>query len=270
MSRGLTMRWDPVQYSRYADERGRPFVDLLARIEHPSPRRVVDLGCGPGNLTALLAERWPDAVVEGIDSSPEMISRAGAVEGVAFRTEDVNTWAMPDDADVVISNATLQWVPLHRYLVRAWARALPSGGWLAFQVPGNFGAPSHALMHSLASSPRWQPLVGDVPRRRDDVGSPEDYAMVLLDGGLSVDVWETTYLHLLHGPDPVLDWMRGTGLRPVLAALADKIAPDPGEPRPAADVFAAEYAEELRAAYPATDHGTLFPFRRIFAVVHKP
>ena len=108
------MRWDPVEYSRYADERGRPFLDLVARVECCTPRRVVDVGCGPGNLTALLAARWPSATVEGVDSSPEMISRAAAVEGVAFRVEDANSWLMPADCDVLVSNATLQWVPGHR------------------------------------------------------------------------------------------------------------------------------------------------------------
>lgn len=263
------MRWDPVQYSRYADQRGRPFVDLVARIDHPSPRRVVDLGCGPGKLTALLASRWPSAVVEGLDSSPEMISQSASVEGVSFRVEDLATWEMPPNADVVLSNAALQWVPGHQQLLREWASLLPPRGWLAFQVPGNFSEPSHTLMRSLATSPRWAPLIGDVLRHHDVVGSPSDYAELLLDAGLTVDVWETTYLHVLAGPDPVLAWVRGTGLRPVLATLAGQTAPDPGPPRPAAQMFEAEYAAQLRNAYPRTEHGTLFPFRRIFAVAHK-
>jgi trans-aconitate 2-methyltransferase len=264
------MRWDPAEYSRYADERGRPFIDLLTRIDCPAPRRVVDVGCGPGNLTALLASRWPSSVIEGLDSSPEMIARATSVDGVAFRVEDAAAWTMPGDADVVISNATLQWVPGHQELLRGWAASLPADGWLAFQVPGNFGAPSHTLMRSLAASPRWAPLVGDVLRHHDAVGTPSDYARLLLDAGLAAQAWETTYLHVLAGRDPVLDWVRGTGLRPVLAALADQRGPDPGDERPAVEVFEAEYAAELRAAYPPTDHGTLFPFRRIFAVAHKP
>lgn len=264
------MRWDPAQYSRYADERGRPFVDLLARIDCAAPRRVVDLGCGPGNLTALLTSRWPSAVVEGIDSSPEMISKAESIGGIAFRVEDAASWTVPADADVVISNATLHWVPGHQDLLRDWAASLPAGGWLAFQVPGNFGAPSHTLMRSLATSPRWAGQVGDVLRHDDAVSSPSEYAQLLLDAGLVTQAWETTYVHVLSGLDPVLDWVRGTGLRPVLAALAQQSAPDPGDERPAADVFEAEYAAELRAAYPPTAHGTLFPFRRIFAVAQKP
>ena len=252
------MRWDPTQYTRYADERGRPFLDLLARVGATDPRRVVDLGCGPGNLTALLAQRWPAAAVEGLDSSPEMIERARAdVPAVRFSVGDVRTWTMPDDCDVVISNATLQWVPGHLDLVRDWAAALPPDGWLALQVPANFDAPSHALMRSLVASPRWAPLVGDV-LRHDLVATPTRYAELLLDAGLQVDVWETTYLHLLQGDDPVLEWVRGTGLRPVLAALSS----DAGE-------FEREYAALLREAYPRTAHGTVFEFRRLFAVAHK-
>jgi trans-aconitate 2-methyltransferase len=253
------MRWDPTQYVRYTEERARPFFDLIGRIEHPSPRRVVDLGCGPGNLTALLASRWPSAVVEGLDASAEMISRARSCEGVSFRVEDIGSWTMPADADVVVSNAALQWVRGHQEMLRAWAAALPSGGWLAFQVPGNFDSPSHTLMRALAAEPRWAPMVGDVLRHHDVVGTPEDYATLLMDAGLSVQAWATTYLHVLSGPDPVLEWVRGTGLRPILAALT---AEDRAE-------FEASYAAALRAAYPETAHGTLFPFRRVFAVGRK-
>jgi trans-aconitate 2-methyltransferase len=252
------MRWDPEQYGRYADERGRPFLDLLARVRAAAPRRVVDLGCGPGTLTALLASRWPAAVVEGLDSSPEMIASATA-PGVSFTVQDLTSWAPPADCDVVISNATLQWVPGHADLLRRWARSLPDGGWLAFQVPGNFAAPSHALLRSLARSPRWAPLVGDVLRPADPVLSPAEYAGLLLGCGLDVDAWETTYLHVLPGPDPVLQWVRGTALRPVLAALPPELVAG----------FEAEYAAQLREAYPRTEHGTVLPFRRLFAVAHK-
>jgi trans-aconitate 2-methyltransferase len=250
------MRWDPEQYVRYADERGRPFLDLVERIEAPAPRRVVDLGCGPGNLTALLAARWPDAAIEGIDSSPEMISRTDPTSAIAFRVGDISTWTPEDDVEVVVSNAALQWVPGHMGLLREWTTQLPSSAWLAWQVPGNFGSPSHQLMRSLAESPRWAAQLGDVLRHHDAVGEPADYAALLLEAGWVADVWETTYVHVLSGSDPVLEWVRGTGLRPVLAALSEA---DGAE-------FTATYAAGLRAAYPPGPGGTLFPFRRIFAV----
>lgn len=253
------MRWDPEQYGRYADERARPFLDLLARVGAAAPRRVVDLGCGPGTLTALLAERWPTAVVEGIDSSPDMIDAAASVPGIDFRVADIATWQVPDDADVVVSNAALQWVPEHERLLGTWAAALPRDGWLAFQVPGNFDSPSHTLMRSLAAEDKWAPLLEGVLRHHEAVASPAEYAGLLMDAGLSTDVWETTYLHMLPGRDPVLEWLRGTGLRPVLTALSDAEGQE----------FCAEFAERLRVAYPATRHGTPLPFRRIFAVAHR-
>ncbi len=265
------MRWDPHKYGEYADERARPFVELVDRIGTVAPRRVVDLGCGPGTLTARLATRWPEAVVEGVDSSAEMIAHAREqVPGLHFHLADVRDWSMPEDCDVVVCNATLQWVPGHQGLLTDWARALPPGGWLAMQVPGNFTAPSHVLMRSLAESSRWAPLVGDVLRHRDAVATPERYARLLLDAGLRVDVWETTYLHRLAGADPVLEWVRGTGLRPVLAALSGKTIEEGTGQRPAAEQFEAEYGALLRQAYPGTEQGTLFGFRRVFAVGHKP
>jgi trans-aconitate 2-methyltransferase len=253
------MHWDPNQYGRYATERGRPFLDLVGRIAADAPKQVVDLGCGPGTLTALLAQRWPSADVLGIDNSPEMIAAAAAVPNVRFELGDVADFVPEPDVGVIVSNATLQWVPGQLELLGSWAAALPPDGWLAIQVPGNFAAPGHALMRSLAASDRWAPALAGVLRHDDAVATPEQYATVLLDAGLTVDVWETTYLHVLPGADPVLDWLRGTGLRPVLGALS------PSE----AEEFSAALGEQLRAAYPPGPYGTLFPFRRIFAVGHR-
>ena len=255
------MRWDPDQYERYADERARPFVDLLARVAAAEPRRVVDLGCGTGAMTALLSRRWPRADVEGIDSSPEMIERARALgtERLGFRLGDVGHWQPAADVDVVLSNATLQWVPGHSELLRGWAAALTAGGWLAIQVPANFDAPAHALMRELAAQPRWRDRLAGALRHHGAVRSPAEYGDLLADAGLAADVWETTYLHRLHGDDPVVSWLRGTGLRPVLARL------DEAE----TEEFLGQYSVALRSAYPAGPHGTLFPFRRIFAVGHR-
>ncbi|HKC29762.1 MAG TPA: trans-aconitate 2-methyltransferase [Jatrophihabitans sp.] len=254
------MLWDPAVYGEFAAERGRAFDDLTARIGATQPRHVVDLGCGPGDLTASLASRWPRAEVEGIDSSPEMISSAPSGDRLSFRIGDVQSWTPPADVDVIVSNATLQWVPTHRDLLGEWAAALPSGGWLAFQVPGNFGSFSHTLLQSLAQSRRWASALTGILPADDVVGTPSEYAGLLGAAGLVPDVWETTYVHVLSGPDPVLRWMRGTALRPVMAALRPEVY----------GLFEQEFAAELRMAYPSTERGTLFPFRRIFAVGYRP
>jgi trans-aconitate 2-methyltransferase len=188
------VRWDPAQYSRFAAERDRPFFDLTSRIDAMAPRHVVDIGCGQGHLTATLAQRWPHATVEGFDSSPEMIADAADVPGVTFSVADAADWQPTGDVDVIVSNAALQWVPRHQELMAQWASALPSGGWLAVQVPGNFDSPSHALMRRLAGDDRWASKLRDVLRHTDAVGTPAAYAKVLLDAGLDADAWETTYV----------------------------------------------------------------------------
>jgi trans-aconitate 2-methyltransferase len=254
------VRWDPAQYSRFAAKRDRPFFDLTSRIDAIAPRHVVDIGCGQGHLTARLAQRWPQASVEGFDSSPEMIADAAGLPGVTFSVADAANWQPPADVDVIVSNAALQWVPDHQQLIARWSSALPSGGWVAVQVPGNFDLPSHALMRRLAGEKQWATKLQGVLPHTDAVGTPESYAKVLLDAGLDADVWETTYVHVLPGDDPVLEWIRGTGLRPILAALSP----------PDAEEFETQLAAELRRAYPQGPHGTLFPFRRVFAVGRRP
>lgn len=255
------MRWDPQQYGRYADERGRSFFELLARIDHPSPERVVDLGCGPGPLTAAVAERWPTAHVTGVDSSVDMIAAASsyAVPGrLDFVTAGVADWQPDGAVDVVVANAVLHWVPDHIRLVPTFASWLRPHGALAFQVPDNFTEPSHTLLRNLRQSERWTGLVGEGADRSAGVERPETYLDALADAGLEPDVWQTTYVHVFHGPDPVLEWVKGTALRPVLSALDD--------PREREE-FLSEYAAALRAAYPQNRRGeTWFPFRRTFAV----
>ncbi|MHA7208051.1 trans-aconitate 2-methyltransferase [Arthrobacter sp. MDT1-65] len=256
------MRWDPGLYARHAGHRGRPFFDLVGRIEHGSPRSVVDLGCGPGDLTEALAQRWPDATVRGVDSSADMIEaarRRPAPPNLAFDVGDLRDYR-PGSDEVVVTNAALQWIPGHRDLLTTWAEALPAGGWIALQVPGNFSAPSHALMREHAASPRWADRLRGVLRHEDAVGEPADYLAQLLAAGLEADVWETTYQQVLPGEDAVLGWVRGTALRPVLEVLSDEEAAE----------FEAGYGELLRRAYPRGGHGTVFGFRRIFAVGHRP
>ncbi|MBP1136265.1 trans-aconitate 2-methyltransferase [Arthrobacter sp. PvP023] len=257
------MKWDPAKYVEFGNHRDRPYFDLTARVHAESPRNVVDLGCGPGNLTATLAERWPDARVVGVDSSAEMLLKAAEhsaqTANLSFTLQDITDWMPSERTDVVVSNAALQWVPGHPALLAGWLEALTPGAWFALQVPGNFRSPSHVLMRQLAESGRWKDTLDGVLRHDDAVAEPAEYLNIMLDAGCDADAWETTYQQVLHGPDPVLEWVRGAGLRPVLAALP---------PEEAAE-FEAEYSARLRDAYPATAHGTVFPFRRIFAVARK-
>ena len=254
------MRWDPEQYLRFADERARPFRDLLARVASTAPRMVADLGCGAGNLTRELAERWPGADVEGVDASPEMIDRARTEVGerVRLTLADLRAWRPARPVDVLVSNATLQWVPDHLPLLDRLAGTLAPGGWLAVQVPGNFTEPSHTLLRDLAAAPPWRDRLAGV--RWPRVEEPATYLARLAATGLRVDVWETTYYQVLPGRDAVLAWMCGTGLRPALSALDDD------DERAA---FEAAYARRLRRAYPQRYFGTVLPYRRIFLVGHR-
>jgi trans-aconitate 2-methyltransferase len=252
--------WDPERYLTYADERGRPFVELIARIAATDPATVVDLGCGPGNLTRLLKERWPDATVSGLDSSPEMIAKAKAIDGIEFTVADLRDWAGSSSEraiDVLVSNATLQWVPGHLELLPRLAERVKPGGWFAFQVPGNFDEPSHTLRKELADEAPYRPHTRDLatPASHD----PVTYLEALATIGCTVDAWETTYLHILPGADPVFTWVSGTGARPTLEAL-DKVG--------LRAAYEAEFKARLARAYPQREYGVVLPFRRVFVVAH--
>lgn len=253
--------WDPERYLTYADERGRAFVELVQRIDAQDPGAVVDLGCGPGNLTNLLAERWPDAAVTGLDSSAEMIAAARATtSSVTYDVADLRDWlAGPaEPVDVLVSNATLQWVPGHLDLMPALVARVSPGGWLAFQVPGNFDEPSHTIRTELAEQEAYAAHTAGVavPSSHDAATYLEALAAL----GCTVDAWETTYLHVLHGEDPVFAWVSGTGARPTLQALPSGLR----------EQFEAEFKARLRAAYPDHGHGVVLPFRRIFVVARVP
>ncbi|AWN27662.1 trans-aconitate 2-methyltransferase [Streptomyces sp. NEAU-S7GS2] len=265
--------WDPQQYLRHSGHRTRPFHDLLNRIpdlpRQDRTARIADLGCGPGNVTAQLTTRWPDAHITGFDNSPDMLkeaeTHAGPTPGgghLDFAPADAADWTPEETYDLIVSNAALQWVPNHPDSFARWIEALAPGGTFAFQVPGNFTSPSHALLGELCDAPQWRERLNTHGRRFIHILEPAAYLERLTDLGCAADVWETTYVQLLEGDDPVLDWVKGTALRPVLTALEN----DPA----AREAFLAEYREALRKAYPTGRHGTVFPFRRIFAVAQKP
>lgn len=261
--------WDPAQYARFGDERARPFTDLMARVYAAAPAVVVDLGCGNGPLTLSLSQRWPAATVVGVDHSPQMLRAAQELdtEGrVTWVEADLTDWSpesLDASPDVVVTNAALQWVPGHLGLIERVVAALPPGGWFAMQVPDNVDAPSHTAMREVAAAhSRAVDLVAATTRL--GVERPGVYLETLARAGCDVDVWSTTYLHVLDPAgqveDPVLEWVRGTGLRPVLAALTD-----PAE----REEFLVSYRARLSEAYQRGPAGVVMPFRRTFAVARK-
>jgi trans-aconitate 2-methyltransferase len=262
--------WDPEQYEKLSDHRQRPFADLICRIGAVAPEIVVDLGCGTGTLTLVLARRWPDARIIGVDSSAEMLDQAsrsdgaGRVEWVHAAVESWDPAHVGAPVDVITTNALMQWVPSHRRLIPGWVKALTPGGWFAMQVPGNFAAPSHTLLREIAAeAPRAVELLSRL-RGEEAVSEAAAYVELLAGLGCEVDAWETIYQHILDPAgeqrEPVLEWMKGTALLPVFDVLKDE-----GE---RADYVAA-YGKALLRAYPRQPFGTVFAFRRIFAVAHK-
>jgi trans-aconitate 2-methyltransferase len=257
--------WSPDVYLKFAGHRTRPALELAARAG-PVRGLIYDLGCGPGNSTAILASLNPDAKLIGVDSSQDMLDRA-AIDGpkdAQWANRDLSTWKIEDPADLVFSNATYQWLDDHEALFPSLLRAVKPGGALAIQMPQNFAAPSHVLMRKIASEGRWSERLTPL-LRHNPVGSPEKYYEIFAplvakgDGG-EVDIWETEYAQVLNGDDPVFSWVSGTALRPLLAVL------DEGEQ----EIFARQYKEALNGAYPKREDGkTLFSFKRIFMVIRR-
>lgn len=252
------MRWDPTLYSAFAAPRARPALDLLARVTLEEPRHVVDLGCGTGNITRLLATRWPEAQVYGVDSSAEMLTAAAAApSSIRWTQAGIDTWTPEQTPDLLFSNAALHWLDDHATLLPRLIRYLAPGGVLAVQVPHNHYAASHTVMAETAAAGPWAerlaPLVRSFP-----VEEPAFYYDLLAPLATSIDIWETEYLHVLEGDEPVVRWTMGTALRPVLAALTDAERED----------FLAAYGQRIAQAYPRRHDGhTLFPFRRLFMVI---
>lgn len=252
--------WDPTQYLKFADARLQPALDLLGRIELENPRQIYDLGCGAGNVTRLLHERWPGAAVTGVDGSATMLAQAVRLPApVVWIQADLAGWIAPVAADLIFSNAALHWLPRHEELLPRLVGWLAPGGILAVQMPRNFAAPSHTLIEDTVKAgpwrPRLEPMLRPVP-----VGSPRHYYELLAPLVKHLTLWETEYLLALSGPDPVKEWVKGTWLRPLLDALAppDRVA------------FETEYARRVRLAYPTTGGGTtLFPFKRLFMIARR-
>jgi trans-aconitate 2-methyltransferase len=253
--------WNAEQYLKFADERTRPCRDLAARVQIASPARIVDLGCGPGNSTAVLAERWPSVQITGLDSSPEMIETARRDFPKAdWRVGDIATWKAAEPADLVFSNAALQWLDDHAALYPRLLEQAAAHGALAVQVPANYDAPAHTLMRELAESARWRARF-TAPVREWHIHEPAFYYDALAPRAARIDLWTTEYLHVLSGPEAIVEWYKGTGLRPFLQALGD--ADDQ-------ERFLADYLREITLAFPPRADGrVLFPFLWLFLVAYR-
>jgi trans-aconitate 2-methyltransferase len=254
--------WDANQYLKFADERSRPFFDLLAQVRCEAPRTIVDLGCGPGHLTHALSERWPEARVLGIDNSASMLQQARplAIPGrLEFELADIALWSPRDPVDLIVSNAALQWVRHHDRLLPGLAGMLATGGTLAVQVPDFFHMPAHAAIDAAAAEPRFAGALSALGVPRDSVQPIEWYVHTLVELGLEVNAWQATYIHVLRGEDAVLEWFKGSALRPFLTALDAGLA----------DEFLAEVRWRLDAAYPVKNAVTLLPFPRLLFVATR-
>ncbi len=249
------MQWDPTQYLRYTDERLRPALDLMARVPLEMPARIVDLGCGPGNVTAILAQRWPGAAVTGLDGSEAMLERArAAAPGCRFVAGSFADWTPPEPVDLLYSNAALHWLGGHETLFPRLLRQLTPGGVLAVQMPAMHDAPLRALQHDVAANGPWAERLVDVGAA-PSILTPGQYNDLLRPLLASLDIWQTTYLHVLEGEDAVVQWASGTSLKPFLDKLSGALRRD----------FLRAYAEAIRPEYPRRADGTtLLPFQRLF------
>ena len=254
---GAATGWDPAKYLEFAGPRLQPALDLLARVPLAAPTVVYDLGCGAGNVTRLLAERWPAACVTGVDGSAAMLAAAAtAAPGVSWVQADLGDWTAPRPADLIFSNAALHWLDDHSTFFPRLLRQLAPAGVLAVQMPHNHGAPSHTEMVAAAVGGPWRDRLSPILRRRP-VAEPATYYDLLTPHASRLEIWETEYLHVLEGEDPVVEWTRGSALRPLLEALDE----------PDRSAFLADYAARITAAYPRRPDGrTLFPFHRLFLI----
>jgi trans-aconitate 2-methyltransferase len=255
------MEWDAGLYLKFASERTRPSLDLIERIQLARPRRIIDLGCGPGNSTEPLWIRWPDATVVGLDRSPQMIEAARKTYATrTWLVGDVRSWRAGEPFDLVFSNATLQWVPDHAAVCTQIFDQVASGGALAVQMPAHYESPLHAEIVAVSRHPAWNDRL-EGARNALTKHPASFYYDTLAPAASRVDVWETIYYHIVDGPQAVLDWFRGTGFRPYLAALHS----DEERLR-----FEALLLERYQLSYPPRPSGkVLFPFRRLFFIAYR-
>ena len=253
--------WDPSQYLRFGEHRLRPALELLQRIAHPGPSLVYDLGCGTGNMTRISAERWPDAAIVGTDSSPDMLAKAAAEPSrITWEAIDVRTWQAPRPVDVIFSNAMLQWVTGHRAIFPRLVAQLAPGGVLAVQMPLSWSEASHRLMRQTLGEMGTEHAALLRQLELKWVADAGDYDDLLAPLVRDLDIWETRYYQVLEGADPVLEWVKGTGLRPVLDGLKGADL----------DRFIATYRQRLSEAYPRRPDGrTVDPFPRLFIVARR-
>ena len=255
------MAWDPAQYLKFAGPRLRPALDLLQRIDVAAPACVYDLGAGAGNVTRLIKARWPEARVVGVDSSAEMLAKAAAENPtIEWQQADLAAWRPDRPAELIYSNAALHWLDDHDRLFAGLFDSLAPGGTLAVQIPRNFGARSHTSITETALDGPWRSVLEPL-LRPSPVAEPAFYYDLLAPRAAALDIWETEYLQVRDGANPVKEWTKGTWLLPLLAALEE----------PERSSFEAAYAARVAAAYPPRGDGkTLFPFRRLFMIATAP
>ena len=251
------MAWDPDRYLAFADLRLRPALDLLARVPVDAPASVVDLGCGAGNVTQVLKQRWPQAQIGGVDGLPEMLAKArDTAPDVAWIEADIDGWQAAAPVEVLYSNAVLHWLDDHATLLPRLLDMVAKGGALAVQMPRNPDAPFQRLMEEVARDGPWWDRLSPL-LRPDPVAEPGFYYDLLAPAAARVELWETTYQQVLSGDNPIVEWVKGSRLRPLLAALDEGARSD----------YEAEYAARVRTAYPKRADGTtLLPFRRLFLI----
>ena len=255
------MTWSPAQYVRFEEERTRPVHDLVQRIPLASVSNAADIGCGPGNSTEVLRARYPEARIVGLDSSADMIEAARQrLPDIPFELADIRAWRPAAPLDVIVANAVLQWLPGHETVIPSLISSLRPGGALAVQAPDNLDEPSHRLMREIAAGGSWAAKLEGAAKARAERHGGDWYFRLLRLHAAHVDIWRTTYFHPLDGARAIIEWLKGTGLRPFLDPL-EKFE---------REAFLARYQETIAKAYPAEADGiVLLPFPRLFFVATR-